>query len=201
MEKPVTSKNSPFVERWSRTEVVNAKLGVTLMVMAVVCLSLTITLIYVMTKPRPIYYVPGAVSAGIAHAQTVSKATVALFTASWVLNWSNFTPASVEDVYKHAEWFMSPHLLAQTRTRLKKDIDQVKDNNISSLFSLNKEPLVQEDAQGFNVTVEGDKGVYMGKEEVKLQKMIYHLKLRQSPPTDWNPYGLIIDDISQEVAG
>ena len=171
------------------------------MVMGLICLSLTTVLIYIIAKPRPIYYVPGVSSAGIAYAQTASKATVAIFTASWVLNWSNFTPATVDDVYKHAEWFMSPHLLAQTKTRLKKDLEQIKNNNMSSLFSLNQEPLVQEDQQGFNVTIQGDKGIYMGKEEIKLQKMIYRLRLRLSPATDWNPYGLIIEDISQEVAG
>lgn len=171
------------------------------MVIGLICLSLTTTLIYIITKAQPIYYVPGASSAGIAYAQTTSKTTVAIFTSSWVLNWSNFTPATVEDVYKHAERFMSPHLLAQTRTRLKKDLEQVKNNHMSSLFSLNQEPLVQEDQQGFNVTIQGDKGIYMGKEEIKLQKMIYHLHLRLSPATDWNPYGLIIEDISQEVVG
>ena len=171
------------------------------MVMGLLCSSLVVALIYMTLKPRPIYYVPGAAGAGIAYEQTTSKTTVALFTSSWVLNWSNFTPTNIEEVYKHAQRFMSPHLLNRTRARLKKDIDQVRTNNISSLFSLNQEPLVQEESQGFNVTVQGDKGIYMGKEEVKLQKMIYHIHLRSSPPTDWNPYGLLIEDIAQEVIG
>lgn len=201
MDQAHTSRRSIFVDRWSNAEVVNAKLGLTLMVLTIICLSLTTALIYFVGKPKPVYYVPGVTSAGIAYVQNSSKATVLMFATSWVLNWANFTPVTVEGVYKHAQRFMSPQLLSKTRVQLKQDLRQVKDNNISSLFSLNQDPQAQQDTEGFNVTIFGDKGVYMGKEEVKLQKMIYHIYVRQSPATDWNPYGLIIEDISQEVAG
>ncbi len=169
------------------------------MVMSFCFLVLTAALVFMITKPRPIYYVPGVGSAGIAYSQNTPQTTAVMFSASWLLNWTNFTPASVEDVYKRAQRFMSPRLLNQTRNRLKKDIQQVKENNIASLFSLNQDPQVREDSQGFNVVIKGDKGVYMGKEEIKLQRTIYHIRLKPTPPTDFNPYGLIIDDVNQEV--
>jgi hypothetical protein len=199
MEKPLNSKDSPFLERWSNAEIVNAKLGVTLITMAVISLSLIATLAYLISKPKPIYYVPSASEAGIAFSQETSKETVAIFSESWVLNWSNFTPVTVDEVYKHVEKFMSPNLLGRTRTRLKKDLEEVKKNNISSLFSVNQEPIVVEDRKGFNVFISGIKGIYLGKEEIKLQKMVYRLRLKTSPATEWNPYGLILEDISQEV--
>ncbi len=199
MEQALTSRNSQFLERWSKAEVVNAKLGMALIALTVVCLILTTSLVYLMTKPRPIYCIPGLTSAGVAYAQENPEATASVFTASWVLNWLNFTPASVEEVYKRSQKFMSPHLLNQTRARLKKDIEQVKSNNISSMFSLNQDPQVQEEEEGFSVTLNGDKGVYMGKEEIKTQKIIYHIRLRSVSATDLNPYGLIIEDISQET--
>jgi hypothetical protein len=115
------------------------------------------------------------------------------------LNWSNFTPATIEEVYKRSQQFMSPRLLNQTKSRLKRDIEQVKSNNISSMFSLNQDPQVEEEEEGYSVILSGDKGVYMGKEEIKTQKTTYHLHLRSIPVTDWNPYGLIIEDISQET--
>ncbi len=201
MENVQTSKKSLFLERWSNAEIINARLGLILMVMGSITLSLMATLIYVVIKPRPVYYVPGASSAGVAYAQSTTLTTVSMFTVAWVLNWSNFTPANVESVYKHAQQFMSPYLLARTKARLKKDLEQIKNNNISSLFSLSQEAVVVRDKEGFNVTVWGDKGVYMGKEEIKLQKMVYHIHVRQSPATDWDPYGLIIEDIAQEVNG
>jgi hypothetical protein len=116
-----------------------------------------------------------------------------------VLNWSNFTPETVEEVYKRAQQFMSPRLLNQTKTRLKRDVEQVKSNNISSMFSLNQDPIVEEEEEGFSVMLSGDKGVFMGKDEIKTQKTTYRLQLRSISPTDRNPYGLIIEDISQET--
>ena len=179
MDQIQTSKKSLFVERWSMAEIVNAKLGITLMTMGVITLGLMSILIYLVIKPRPIYYIRQTTSAGIAYPQGSFLTTVSMFAVSWVLNWSNFTPANVESVYKHAQQFMSPRFLAQTRIRFKKDLEQVKNNNISSLFSLNQEPLVQEITRGFNVTISGDKGIYMGREQIKLQKMLYHLRVRQ----------------------
>ncbi len=199
MEQALTSKNSQFLERWSKAEVVNARLGLALIALTVVCLVLTGGLIYLMTKSRPIYCIPGLTSAGVAYAQENPQATASIFTASWVLNWLNFTPESVEEVYKRSQKFMSPHLLNQTKARLKRDIEQVKNNNISSMFSLNQDPRVEEEEEGFNVTLNGDKGIYMGKEEIRTQKITYHIHLRSISSTDLNPYGLIIEDISQET--
>jgi len=170
------------------------------MVMTITSLALTASLVYLTTKARPVYYISGNSSVGVAYPQVNPKSTVAIFTASWVLNWSNFTPATVEEVYKHAQQFMSPRLLNQTKTRLKRDVEQVKSNNISSMFSLNQDPQVDEEEEGYSVTLSGDKGVYMGKDEIKTQKTIYRLHLRSISPTDWNPYGLIIEDISQETS-
>lgn len=169
------------------------------MVMTGICLALTGSLIYLTTRPHPIYYIPGVPSAGIAIAQTNPQTTASIFSAAWVLNWTNFTPATVEEVYKHAQRFMSPHLLNETKTRLKRDIEQVKSNNISSIFSIGRDPVVQGDSDGFLVSIRGDKGIYMGKEEIKTQKIVYHLHLRLIPSTDWNPYGLMIEDVSQEI--
>ncbi len=200
MDQAIKSKKSQFLERWSNAEIMNAKLGVAFMVMMFLCSTLTVSLVYLLIKPRSIYYIPGVSTAGVAYEQTNSIATVSIFAASWALNWSNFTPATVEAVYKHAQQFMSPQLLNQTKSRFKKDIEQVKNNNISSMFSLNQDPQVEDDDEGFNVTIKGDKGIYMGKEEIKTQRIVYHIRLRSVSATDWNPYGLIIENITQEAS-
>ena len=83
--------------------------------------------------------------------------------------------------------------------RLKKDVEDVKGNKMSSLFSVVEEPLVAPEKIGFRVTLRGEKGIYVGKEEIKTQPMIYRVLVRSVPPTDWNPYGLLIEEIDQEV--
>ena len=200
MERASVSRSSQFVERWAKSEQMNVKLGITLMASVAVCISLTAALVYLALKPRPIYYIPGTLEAGVAVAQAMPEATVSVFVSSWVLNWSNFTPATVQDAYTRAQKFMSPHLLAQTQARLKKDIDEVKRNNISSFFSVTREPSVASEKMGFRVSLQGEKGIYMGKEEIKTQPMVYQVRVRLVNPTEHNPYGLMIDEIDQEVS-
>ncbi|MBF0490644.1 MAG: hypothetical protein HQL15_08555 [Candidatus Omnitrophica bacterium] len=200
MEQSLTSKNSLFHERWSRAEVVNGRLGVVLMAMTGICLTLTAALVYGMSRPKPVYCIPGLATAKVVYPQENPESIKAVFAASWVLNWTNFTPATVDDVYKRAQQLMSPRFLNQTRVRLKKDVEQVKANNVSSMFSLTKDPSVQEEEDGYSVTLQGDKGIFMGKEEIKTQKTIYRIRLLSTQATDRNPYGLIIEDVSQETA-
>ena len=130
--------------------------------------------------------------------QTNLKSMAEIFSTSWLLNWTNYSADSVEEIYKRSQRFMSPRLLNQTRMRLNKDIEQVKKDNRSSLFSLDQDPQVSPSANGFDVVIVGHKGTYLGKEEIKIKKMVYHLKVIASPATDFNPYGLIIEDISIE---
>jgi hypothetical protein len=197
--EPVKSKSSKFVERWANAEQLSIKLGLALVCTSAVSIVLVLALVYVSNKPKPIYYIPGAWEAGVAMPQTIPETAISVFVSSWVLNWSNFTPATVEDVYKRAQRFMSPKLLAQTQSRLVKDMEDVKKNKISSSFSQNQEPLVMADKVGFSVKISGDKAIYVGKEEIKIQKMIYHVRIKSVHPTDNNPYGLIIEEIDQEV--
>ena len=196
--EPIIARNSKFIERWSGAERMNVQLGITVLSLTALCLCLSAGLIYMTIRPKPIYYVPGVVDGGMAMPQSMPQANVSSFVSSWVLNWTNFTPATVTDVYARSQRFMSPHLLAQTQARLAKDIDEVKHNNISSLFSIIEEPLVSIEKQGFRITLRGEKGVFMGKEEVKVQLLIYRVRVRRVNPTENNPYGLMIEEIDQE---
>ena len=196
---PVASRSSHFIERWSKAEHANGQLKITLFVLAVVCVVLCSALVHMSFTPKPIYYIPGAWEAGVALPQSAPQTIALAFVSSWVLNWTNFTPATVSDIYVRAQRFMSPHLLAQTQSRLSKDIDEVKHNNISSLFSFTREPVVVKGEAGFLVTLQGDKGIYMGKDEIKIQPTVYRVQVRVVNPTENNPYGLMIDGIEQEA--
>jgi hypothetical protein len=201
--EPIKTQKSNFVEFWSKAEESNIKLGAALLTLMVTCFTLSMGLVYQTMKPKPIYYIPGAWEAGAAMPETLPKTAVVAFVSSWALNWSNFTPATVtpatvESVYGRAQRFMAPQLLAQTHVRLKKDLEEVKKNNISSFFSLNEEPAFIEEGHGFKVILKGDKGIYVGKEEISVQKMTYKVRIRRVSPTEINPYGLLIESIEQE---
>ena len=197
--QPVKSKSSLFIERWASAEQSNMKLAYAVAALSIVSMILTAALIHSALKPRPIFCVPG-VQTGIAVAPASGAVTANAFAASWLLNWTNFTPATAQDVYTRARKFMSPGLLSQTHLTLEKDLQEVKKNNISSMFSLSQDPVVEADKNSFWVTVQGQKGVYVGKEEIRIQQVVYRLRLHPVNPTELNPYGMMIDRIDQEAS-
>ena len=197
--QPVRSKSSLFVERWASAEQRNMQLRCTVTALSVVSVVLAVALVHGALKPRPVFCVPG-VQSGIAVAPASGAVTANAFAVSWLLNWTNFTPATAPDVYVRARKFMSPGLLSQTRLTLEKDLREVKKNNISSMFSLSQDPAVEADRGSFWVTLQGQKGVYVGKEEIKIQQVVYRLRLHPVNPTELNPYGMMIDRIDQEAS-
>ena len=192
------SKSSIFVERWASAEQGQKKLGYAVIALSVIVVLLTFSLLRMVLQPRPIFCVPGLVQTSVV--VPASGAMVAnTFAVSWLLNWNNFTPATVEETYARARKFMSPGLWSQTHATLDNDVQEAKKNNISSMFSLNQDPLVEQDKGVFLVTLHGQKGVYVGREEIKIQHVIYHLRLRPINPTDLNPYGMMVESINQEA--
>jgi hypothetical protein len=115
------------------------------------------------------------------------------------MNWSNFTPETVESVYARSIVYMSPALLSQTRAKLASEIQQVHSDRISSIYTLKEDPAVSNNDRGFDVSFSGKRGVYMGKEQLSIQDVSYVININQVPPTDANPYGLVVNDLKKEI--
>jgi hypothetical protein len=201
MQHSIKEQRSPFLERWSTAEAINGKLMVSIVILTLLCGVLVMALIQTVLQPRPIYYIPSIREAGIAYPQSIPENAVSVFTVSWVLNWTNFTPVTVDEAYSRAQKFMSPKLLSKTQARLKNDILQVKSNSMSSLFSISGDPILSKDNKFYKVSITGEKGVFVGKEAVSTQNITYRITLKKVNPTDANPYGLMIDELDQDING
>ena len=156
-------------------------------------------LIQTVLQSKPIYYIPSIREAGIAYPQSIPENAVSVFTVSWVLNWNNYTPVTVDDMYTRAQRFMSPRFLSKIQTQLKNEIAQVKNNNMSSLFSIQGDPILTKDNKFYKVSITGEKAVFMGKESMSTENITYQIILKKVNPTDLNPYGLMIDDIDKDI--
>ncbi len=199
LDSPQESSSSKFIEKWANAEYINSRLGTILMALIAFCAFLTFALVKIVLRPKPIYYIPGAQEAGVAWPNQITKESMLGFGVSWILNWANFSPATVDDVYARSVKSMAPGLYSKTKVKLDKEIQEVKRNSIASLFSLTKDPVVMEENGQPMVICEGDKNVYIGKENITNQKTIYKVYLKQVSPTETNPYGLMIEDLKQEV--
>ncbi len=198
-QEPVRSKSSEFFERYGRAEVTNIKLHFALIAVSVVAVFLVFAVIFVASRPRPIHYIPGAISAGVSYPNQIPKTSVVSFATSWLMNWSNYTPETIESVYARSIIYMSPALLSQTRAKLGAEIEKVRSSRISSIYTLEADPTIAENNRGFDVSFSGKRGVYMGKEQLSIQNVQYVINVAQVPPTEANPYGLMVNDLKKEI--
>ncbi len=192
------TKRPSFVEKWARAEETSAYLGITLYAMIAFSIALLVTVYKVSTRPQAIYYIPSAQEAGIAYPNRIDKEVIASFASNWLLNRNNFTPTTVKDTYERAMRYMAPELLSRTRNSLEDEISRVTRDNISSLFSLGKEPELSESSSDYKVTLTGEKALYMGKERLDLRVLRYTITLKKTAPIEANPYGLVIAGVKQE---
>ena len=198
-QEPVRSKSSRFFERYGRAEDTNVKLQLALVVVSLIAILLVFGLIFIASRPQPIHYIPGAVSAGVSYPNQVPKSSVISFATSWVMNWSNFTPETIESVYERSLIYMSPSFLSESRAKLSSEIQKVNSARISSIFTLKDDPTIEVNGHGFDVFFSGKRGLYMGKEQMSIQDVQYTINIEQVPPTEANPYGLVINDFKKEV--
>ena len=198
-QESVRSKSSEFFERYGRAEDTNVRLHFALIIVSLVAIVLVFAIIFVASRPRAIHYIPGAISAGVSYPNQIPKSSIVSFATSWLMNWSNFTPETVESVYARSIVYMSPALLSQTRAKLASEIQQVHSDRISSIYTLKEDPAVTNNDRGFDVSFSGKRGVYMGKEQLSIQDVSYVININQVPPTDANPYGLVVNDLKKEI--
>ncbi len=192
------TKRTGFIEKWAHAEKTSAFLGITLYAVIAFCIGLLVTLFKVSTKPQAIYYIPSAQEAGIAYPNHIDKAVVCGFASNWLLNRNNFTPVTVKDTYQRAMRYMAPELLSRTKASLEDEISRVERDNISSLFSLSKEPELEDSSTDFKVMLTGEKIIFMGKEKLDDRILCYTVTLQRIPPIETNPYGLVIAGVKQE---
>ena len=197
-EKNLKVKRIGFVEKWAKAEELSAFLKITLYAVITFSIVLLVVLFKVATKPQAIYYIPGASAAGISYPNKIDKPVIATFASNWLLNRNNFTPTTVKDTYTRAMRYMAPELLSRTKAGLEDEVSRVMRDNISSLFSLNKEPEVLEEGTDYKIVLTGEKALYMGKERLDTRILRYSITLKRIPPVEANPYGLAIEGVKQE---
>ncbi len=189
---------SHFIERWAHNETLNIRLGLCVIVLGIMTLVLSIGLVCLALHPKPVYYITESLQTGIAKPNTDTKSLAIVFASAWILNWANYTPATIESMYQRCQKFMSPSLLAKTQSRLNNDVQEVLKNSISSFFTPSADTEVKNTPYGLSILIKGEKGVYFGKEQMSRQTITYTLLLKKTAVTEENPYGLYVESISQE---
>ncbi len=196
--QPFRSKSTLFFERYSRAESQNVQMRLLVYLLSGLLLILLCAFVFSVARPRAVYYVPGAVSSGIAHPGQVPLSSVKSFAVSWLMGWMNYTPETVEGVYERSKLFMGASLLSQVHSRSAEELEKVRRDRLSSVFMLSSEPKISEDKGEFKVTLEGKRGIYMGKEEMSFEAIRYVMSIVKTASTEQNPYALAVSHMRKE---
>ncbi|MBF0485815.1 MAG: hypothetical protein HQL16_04800 [Candidatus Omnitrophica bacterium] len=198
VQNPQKSESSLFFERYASAEQAVVTLKYAVVFLAGVGVVLCGALVFTVTRPKPVFFVPSALSAELVYPGKVPLSSVKSFAAFWLMNWMNYTPEAVKGVYERAVPFMTPQLLSKLRSRMDEEFKKITRDRLSSSFVLTSEPIAEITTGGFNVSFAGDRIVFMGKEEMKTEIVRFTLAVTRSSPTERNPYGLVVADIRKE---
>lgn len=197
-ESPLRSKSSLYFERYARAELQASAMGRAVYVLGATAFVLAVGLIMSVLRPKAIHYVPAASTAGFSYPERVPVSSAESFASAWLMNWLNYSPRTVRDVYERALVFMAPSFLARVRAGLDEELAKIARDNLASVFTLKEEPQAEEGVSGFRITFTGERGVYVGKEEMSRQELTFTVDVRRAYPTEKNPYGLVIFDVIKE---
>jgi len=165
------------------------------LVQTVLVIVLAGFLIIVATRPKPVVVVPGAATAGVYNSGEMPESIMVQFARNFVVDLTNYTPASAEKGYLSAARFMSPELLSRFEPLAREQIKQVVTNRVSQFFTVDsyrvegKDPLV--------VRFLGERITYVGRTETERKPYQYRVTLRYVERTQQNPYGLVVSSVEQ----
>lgn len=197
MHDSIRSKSYRFFERYAQAEYHNKLFKNIVFILSVLCVIQALGLSLFLIKPRAIYYVPGAVMQGFSYPNHIPDESVGAFATMWLLGWINYTPETTTNVFERSAKYMAPEFLSKAKAILLQEMARVKQDRISSVFAMNKEAQIRKDKNIYVVVLEGERGVYMGKEEILLESVKYEISLSVVPVNESNPFGLMIIDLKK----
>jgi len=197
-EHPIRSKSSVYFERYAKAEQQRTLLVGVVYVLGAVCVAFAMGLISVAVRPKPIHYVSAVPVSGISYPGQVPVSSVVSFTGAWIMDWMNYTPDTAQGVYQRALLLVMPSFMAKLRAGLDEELQKISRDRLASVFTLKAEPRCMENEGGFAVIFEGDRRIYMGKEEMSREAVRFTVNVRRTTPTTLNPYGLAVEDVRKE---
>ena len=197
-ERPMRSSSSLYFERYAGAEHQATIMRRAVYVLGAVGVMLAAGIMMLITRPVAIHYVPAVSTAGISYPGRVPASSVMSFSSAWLMNWVNYSPGTVDDVYERSLGLMAPSFMARVRAGLEEELQKIGRDKLSSVFALKQEPRLEESPLGFRVTFVGERGIYVVKEEMSREEVRFSVDVRRAYPTETNPYGLVIFDVIKE---
>jgi len=190
-----------YWEFWGDLYEKNIRLNIIIIFLILLVAVQGYALFKVTTRQTPIYYIPSQSVAGLAKPNDIPDSAIKAFGAYFIMNMANITPATVDAAYTAIKKYMSPRLLARSEAKMVKELPRIKNDSISSLFSIKEEGILEIKGEGrkriYRLTLKGERVVYMGREELSKKDVTFRVEMQLVPPTEGNPYGITVVNYEQ----
>lgn len=185
-----------FWEFWADLEESNARLGITIYGLIILCAILSIIIGYTALFPK-IYYI-AAYQGGTGTAYPgLPEEAISQFASNYILLITNFTPATAKEAYSTARKYMSPSLISSLRVTLDEELKKIETNRISSHFAVIGNSQVQKLKESkYIVTIRGQKNSYIGSQIIASDLVGYDVHIMKASYSEINPFGLYVDQVS-----
>lgn len=164
------------------------------LVLTVLALGLGVIVVRLALKPREVVVVPGAAAAGLYPAGGMPRSVIVDFARNFVVDLSNFTPASAEKSFLSAARYMAPALLGRFEPAARVELKSLVDNRVSELFTISYYSI--EGGGPFRVTFVGERTTYVGRTETDRKPYEFKVTLERVESTNENPYGLLVTGVT-----
>ncbi|MCL5408947.1 MAG: type IV conjugative transfer system protein TraE [Candidatus Omnitrophica bacterium] len=186
-------KRRKLWEIWAESEIRAKSLQSLVIFLGTLLAVETFSFTFYLVKPKPIYYINGA--KGFAFPVKTNDEMVKAFAEGFIANLANYTPSTIAQTYTEISDMVSPGCLALMQASLSKEQETIKNNSVSSLFAL-ESIQIKKNNNRWKVKIRGQHSLYMEGQELKNGLYQYTLKIIKTTPTEGNPFGLMIDNIS-----
>ena len=177
-----------------RANQIRVLVTVALVVMALANIALAIALICEASSRKTVVVVPGVRTAREVAANEPPAEVVRDFVLLYLAHFDNYTPATVDEVTRYIEGWLSPRFYTQATNALARRKDLVGQSRMASQLLLPKrdDASVRHLDGSYEVSLAGLRRVYIADKLQSESTLIYTVVVEVGTPTLRNPYGLYV---------
>jgi len=167
--------------------------------LVIVSLALSGLLVAAGTRPRPIYYITE--THGTAWPGQIPDAMLDAFATRVVTLLGTLSPGTAKQSYDLAGRYLTPPLRSRLLPQAQRDLDAIMRQQLGTALAVTVTTVERRPRGGWTVTLRGTRQSWSQTQYLGEDRLRYVLQIDPVPPTELNPWGLIVHDLSLERDG
>jgi hypothetical protein len=184
----------PALDYWGTLQAKTLRLEAATLLLALTTMGLAVLIVWLVTRPTPVYYVPASGGPGLLHPGEIPEALAADLAQQLVLLLYNITPATALAAHQAVEKYLHPTVLTPFRVQAERERQAIMADELSAQLAIRAVQVMHTPDQQ-QVTMTAVRRVYVGKLPVRDEEVEAAVTLLPVQPSVLNPYGLVVTDL------